>query len=84
MGRNAQMISGPIAIRCRLDDPVNVAADQIEEFPGHHRDFTCIDAIRAEDRAAAALRALEEVIEPFLQDVLSEFPGSCKLSKNLS
>jgi hypothetical protein len=72
------MISRPVAVRCRLNDPVDVATHQVEKFPRHHCDFTGVDAVRAEDGAAPALRTLIEVVKPFLQNILRQFPRSSK------
>ena len=78
------MISRPVTVRCRLHDPVDVAAHQVEEFPSHHRDLTGVDAVRAEDGAAPAFRTLEEIVKPFFQHLLREFPRSGKFPKDLS
>jgi hypothetical protein len=67
MRRNAQMISCSVAIGGRFNNPIDVAANQVEQFPGHHRDFTCINTIGTENGAAAAFGALVKVIEPFFQ-----------------
>jgi hypothetical protein len=84
MGRNAKMISCSITIGCRFDNPVDVTTHQIEEFSGHHGDFTGIDPIGAEDRTAATLCALKEIIEPFLQNLFCKLPGSSQSTKNFS
>ena len=52
--------------------PVDVAAHQVQQLPADHRDFRGVDAVGAEDRAAAALGALVEVVEPLLQHVLGQ------------
>jgi hypothetical protein len=46
---------------------------RFKQFAAHHGDFRGVDAIGAEDGAAAALGALVEVVEPLLDDVFSEF-----------
>jgi hypothetical protein len=80
--RNTQMISCAVAIRCRFQHPIDIAAQKVEELPGHHRNFTGINAIRTEDGAATALGTLEEIIKPFFQDFLGKLPGSGVLSEN--
>ena len=75
-GLDAQVVSRPEAVRCRLGDPVDVAADEVEEFPAHHGDLRLIDPVGAEDGTPAALGALVEVVEPLLEDVDRQVPGA--------
>ena len=75
-GLDAQVVSRPEAVRHRLRDPVDVAADEVEELPAHHGDLRLVDAVGAEDRTAAALRALVEVVEPLLEHVDRQVPGA--------
>src|SRR5512143_3012805 len=78
------MISRPVTIRCRFQHPIDITAQKVEELPSHHRDFAGINAVGAEDGAAAALGTLEEVIEPLFQDFFSEFTGPCMLAQDFS
>ena len=58
VGLNAQVVAGAEAVGGRLQHPVDVAADQVQQFAADHGDLGGIDAVGAEDRAAAALGAL--------------------------
>src|SRR3990172_6528007 len=69
-----QVVPGPVAVGHRLDDPVDVDAEQVQELARHHRDLGGVDAVGAEHGAAPALGALVEVEEPLLDDVESERP----------
>ena len=84
MGRDAKVISGPITIGSRFNNPVDVKTQQIKQLPGHHGHLTGIDPIGTEDRTAAAFGALEEIIEPFLQNLFGKLSGSRQFTKNLS
>ena len=77
------MISCAKTIRSRLDYPVDIATNETQQLPSHHRYFTGINAIRTEDETTATFGALEEIIEPFFQNFFGEFPGSSELSKDL-
>ena len=83
-GLNAQVVSRPEAVGRRFDDPVDVAAHQIEKLAADHGDFRLVDAVGAEDGTAAALRALVEVIEPFLQDIYSQVPCAGKSAEEFA
>jgi hypothetical protein len=78
------MVSGPVAVRGRLKDPLGIAAHQTEEFPRQHRDFSRVDPVRAEDGAPTAFGALIKIVEPLLENLLGQFPCSGKFSKHLS
>ncbi len=69
---NAQVVAGAEAVGRGLQHPVDVAADQVQQLAADHGDFRGVDAVGAEDRAAAALGALVEVVEPLLDHVLGE------------
>jgi hypothetical protein len=84
VGRNAEMISCAVTVRCRFHDPIDVATYQVKQFPPEHGDFTCVNPIWAEDRAATAFGALEEVIKPFFQNILGKLSRTSPFSKNLS
>ncbi len=73
---NAQVIAGAEAVGGGFQHPVDVDAHQVHQLARHHGDFGGVDAVRAEDRAAAALGALVEVVEPLLEDVLGEVAGA--------
>ena len=75
---DAEVVSRPEAVGHRLGDPVDVAADKVQEFPADHRDLGLVDSIRAENGAAAAFRALVEVVEPFLEDIDGQIAGTGK------
>ena len=75
---DAQMVADAETVGRRLNDPVDVAADQVQQFAADHRDLGGIDAIGAVDRAAAALRALIEVVEPLLDDLFGQFPAGAE------
>ena len=79
---NAEMIAVAKAIGRRLEHPVGVAADEIQQLAAHHGDFRGVDAIRAEDGAAAAFGALVEVVEPLLDHIFGEFARAGQLAKN--
>jgi hypothetical protein len=58
----------------------DVEAEQIEQLPADDRDLSLVDAVGAEDRTAAAFGALVEIVEPFLQNLYREVPGSGRFS----
>ena len=66
MGFHPDMVSHPVALGHGGRDPVDVQAQEIEEFPAKDGDFRRIDAVRAEKGAAPALAALKEIVPPFL------------------
>ena len=68
----------------RFDDPVDIAAHQIEEFPAHHRDFRLVDPVGAEDGTTTAFGALIEVVEPLLENILGQVPGTGKLAQTFT
>ena len=70
-----QVVAGAEAVGHRLDDPVDVEPEQAQQLPAHHGDLGRVDAVGAEDRAAPALGALEEVVEPLLDHVDRSAPG---------
>ena len=76
VGLDAEVVSVIVAVGRRADDPVDVAADEVEQFPADHGDFGGIDAVRTKERAATAFGTLEEVHEPLFDDVLGQFPGA--------
>ena len=78
---HAQVVAGAEAVGGGLQHPVDVAADQVQQFAADHGDLRRVDAVGAEDRAAAAFRALVEVVEPLLEDVLGEVAGAGELAE---
>jgi hypothetical protein len=60
------VIPHPVAIRDWRRNPINTYAKEVKQLPGHHGDFRGVDAVRAEDGAAAALGALIKVVKPLL------------------
>ena len=67
MGLETHVVAGAVGVGCRLHDPVDVHADQMQQLAAEHGYFGGIDAVGAEHRATAALGALVVVHEPFLQ-----------------
>ena len=66
MGLNPQVVTGAITIGDWRCNPVDVKANQVEELPGHHRDFRRVDAVGAKNRTPPAFRTLKEIIPQFL------------------
>ena len=83
VGLDAQVVAGAEAVGRRLDDPVDVAAHEVQQFPADHGDLGLVDAVGAEDGAAAALGALVEVVEPLLEDVLGQIPRPGQSSRRV-
>ena len=69
---DAEVVADAEAVGGRLQHPVDVAADQVQQLAADHGDLGGVDAVGAEDRAAAALGALVEVVEPLLDDVFGQ------------
>ena len=84
VGLYAQVVPGPEAVGRGLDDPVDVDADQVQELAAHHGDLGRVDAVGAVDGAAAALGALVEIVEPFLENVLGQVARAREPSEDLS
>src|SRR5208283_2386374 len=70
---NPEVVSVIVAVGHGADDPVDIEADEVQEFTAHHRYLCRIDPVRAEKRAAAAFRALKKVHEPLFQDIFGKF-----------
>jgi hypothetical protein len=83
-GLDAEVVSRSETVRYRFHDPVDVAADEIQELPSHHRDLRLVDPVRAKDGAPPALRALVEVVEPLLEDVDRQVAGAREFAEALS
>jgi hypothetical protein len=81
VGLNSEMIAGTEAIGDGFYDPVDIAADEVEEFAADHGDFGGIDTVGAEDGATAAFGALVEVIKPLFEDGFVEIAGAGDLSE---
>jgi len=64
-----------------FDDPVDVAPDEIKEFPSHYGDLRLVYAVRTIYGTPPALSALVEVIEPLLKDVHGESRAPASLPK---
>jgi len=64
-----EMVAGAVAIGRGFHDPVDVAAHQVQQLARHHGDLRRIDAVGAVHRAAPALGALVEVVEPLLEHI---------------
>ena len=81
MGLDAEVVAGAVAVVDRVHDPVD-AETEVEQHLAHDdRDFRGVDAVGAEQGAAAAFGALVEVDEPLLDDVLVELAGSGELAE---
>ena len=72
VGLDAQVIAGAEAVGGRLQHPIDVASEQVQQLAADHGDLSRVDAVGAEDRAAPAFRALVKVVEPFLDDVFGQ------------
>ena len=70
MGLKAQVISCAVAVCNRACNPLNVQTQQINEFPGQYGDFSSINPIGTEKRAAAAFGALVCIVPDFLQHIM--------------
>ena len=81
---DAQMITLHIAVGYRRDDPVDIATDQVQQFPADHRDLRRIDAVGAEDGATAAFGALMEIVEPFFDHVFRQFTRTGEAAQGLA
>ena len=84
MRLDAQVVARAKAVGRRFQHPVDIAPHQIEQLPADHGHFCRVDAIGTKNRAATALGALVEVIEPFLEHVFGEFPGARQLAQELT
>jgi hypothetical protein len=73
---DAEVVADAVGIGGRLEDPVGVAADEIQQLAHEHGDLRRIDPERTVDRTAPALGALVEVVEPFLDDVLGQLAAA--------
>ena len=78
------MVTGHITIGYRGGNPVDIQAQQIEQFTAHDGDFSGIDAIGAEYRTAATLGALKQVVPPFFKDIQGHGSGTGKTSQDLA
>ena len=65
MGLNPEMISGSRAIGNRRCNPVDIQAEEVQQFTAHDGNFRRIDAVGAKNRAAPAFRTLKQIIPPF-------------------
>ena len=63
VGLNSQVVAGAITVGHRASDPVDVAAQQVEQFSPDYGYFSGVNAIGAEEGTAAALGTLEEIVE---------------------
>jgi len=81
---NTEVIAIVKAVGRGAGDPVDVAANEVEQLPADDGDFRRIDPVRAKNRAAAAFGALEEVVKPLLEDIHGEFPAARELAKELA
>jgi hypothetical protein len=84
MGLDAQVVAGLVAVGHRCGDPVDVQAQQVEQFAAHDGDLGRVDAVGAEHRAAAALGALEEVVPPLLEHIQGHRAGPGQLAQDLA
>ena len=81
MGLHAEVVAGAVAVVDRVHDPVDAETEVKQHLAHDDRDFGGVDAVGAEQGAAAALGALIEVDEPLLDDVLVELAGSGELAE---
>ena len=63
VGLNAQVVAGKTAVFHRVHDPVNAQAHFVQQFAHDGGDFRRVDAVGAEQGAAAAFRTLVGVVE---------------------
>jgi hypothetical protein len=82
--RNTEVVTHGETVTHRLEHPVDVATHQMEELSPHHGHFAGVNPVGTEDRTATTFRTLIIVVEPFLDDVLGEFSGSCEFAKELA
>jgi hypothetical protein len=78
---DSKMISHAVAIGGWIQNPIGVHTDKIQQLPAHHRDFCGVNAIRAEDCAAAAFGALIKVVEPLLDNFLGQISRAGQRAK---
>ena len=84
MRLDSEVISLHVAVGDRGDDPVDVAADQVQEFAADHGNLGSIDSIRAINRATSALGALEKIVEPFFYHIFGQVAGSDKPTEHFA
>ena len=84
MRLNAEMVSSAIAIGHRPGDPVNVTADEIEQFARDHGDFGGVNPVGAKQRTAPAFGTLEEVKKPFFEHIHGQLAGPGDFAEDLS
>src|SRR5512137_2028894 len=72
------MVSCPVTVGSRLQDPVDVEAQQVEQFPSHHGNLTRVDPVGTEHGTPSTFRTLEEIVEPLFHHLFRKFPRSGK------
>ena len=81
VGLDAEVVARAVTVGHRFHDPVDAEAELMQQFADDSRDFGGIDAVGAEQRAAAAFGALVEVGEPFFDDVGGQLAGARNLAE---
>ena len=84
LGLEAHVVALHVAVGNRPGYPFRVQAQQVQQLAAHEGDLGLVYAVGAEHRAAAALRALVEVVMPFLDDVLGEVARAHQLAEQLA
>ena len=80
----AQVVALHVAVRDRTGDPFDVQAQQVQQLAADDGDLRLVDAVGAEDRAAAALGALVEVVPPLLQHIEGQVARAGHLAQDLA
>ena len=81
VGLDAEVVARAVTVGHRFHDPVDAEAELMQQFADDSRDFGGIDAVGAEQGAAAAFGALVEVGEPFFDDVGGQLAGARNLAE---
>ncbi len=81
---DAQVVADAVHLADDLVGVLLAQADRVHDLARGHRDLGGVDAVGAEDRAAAALRALVVVGPPVVEHVLGHVGGADQLGEMLA
>ena len=84
VGLDAQVVAREGAVFHRVHDPVDAQAHFVQQFTHDGRDLGGVDAVGAEQGAAAAFGALVGVVEEFLHHFLVPAAGAGALAEDLA
>ena len=84
VGLDAKVVAGEATVFHGVHDPVDAKTHLVQQFAHDSGDFGRVDAVGAEERAAAAFSTLVGVVEEFLHYFLVPATGAHFLAKNLA